>query len=74
MKIQEDKYDAKVKLNLWNLHLQFCQIDSAYNIAVTGFIDTPSWSMCNHMHTLSAVCITTMVSLSLSFTVYKVEK
>lgn len=61
MKIQEDEYDAKVKLNLWNLRLQFGQIDSAYNIAVTGFIYTPSWSICNHVHTLSAVSITTVV-------------
>lgn len=74
MKIQEDEYDAKVKLSLWNLHLQFCQIDSAYNTAVTGFIHTPSWSMCNHMHPLSAVSVTTVVSLSLSLTVYKMEK
>lgn len=74
MKIQEGEYDAKVKLNLWDRHLQFGQIDSAYNIAVTGFIYTLSWCICNHAHTLSAVSITTMVSLSLSFTVHKMEK
>ena len=75
MEVQEEGYDAKVKLSLCNLHLQFFQTDSPYSIAVTGLIYTLSWSIYNHKHTaLSAVSITTVVSLSLSFPIYKLGK
>lgn len=45
MKVQENRCDAKVKLNLRHLHLQFCLIASRYiyNIAVTELIYTVSW-------------------------------
>lgn len=42
MFVQEEGCDAKLDLNLCNLHLQFCLINSPYGIAMTKLY--PFWS------------------------------